>query len=87
MSIITLAVIWPRRQLAEAPKLVQHVSRLTRTDTADTALLQREFTANMATRQLAMAQCIAYLSIAFRIGASALIVQLAGTVAARIVGA
>lgn len=87
VSLSALAVIWPRRQLLEAPRLATHVSNLTGELPMATAELQREFITSMAVRQQTMAQYTLSLSRAFRVGASALIVQLAATVAARILGA
>lgn len=83
-----LAVIWPASKVPTGPSIAALVRSLTSRQLAgefdDTAPLIRLLTSNLADHQQLIARRTAVVSSAFRVGAIALMVQLAATVAARI---
>lgn len=83
-----LAVIWPASKVPTGPSIAALVRSLTLRQLVgaveDTAPLVRLLTSNLADHQQLIARRTAIVSSAFRVGAIALMVQLAATVAARI---
>jgi hypothetical protein len=88
VSISALAVIWPASKLPAGPEIGSIVRVLTEVRRSNGQPTHEQMlvllTRNLAVHQRLIAQRTAAVSLAFRTGALALLVQLVATVAARI---